>query len=99
MFHFHIVYTITPPVNEKIHSCFKKEDGDDDGKQIVYNTVGPNVCMGDHKVKTGLCNILTLLLRWTHAVIYNFLIFSSHSQFSCSSLSKPMNIDSKSSEW
>lgn len=63
LFHFHIVYTITPPVNEKINSCFKKEDGDDDGKQIVYNTVGPNVCMGDHKVKTGLCNILTLLLR------------------------------------
>lgn len=39
-------------ISEKIHSSFKNED-DDDGKRIVYNTVGPTVCMGDHKVKTG----------------------------------------------
>ncbi|TNM90249.1 hypothetical protein fugu_004483 [Takifugu bimaculatus] len=25
------------------------DDDDDGGKKIVYNTVGPNVCMGDHK--------------------------------------------------
>lgn len=27
--------------------------GEDDEKTIVYNTVGTNVCMGDHKVRVG----------------------------------------------
>lgn len=41
--------------NVKINPCFQRVDDDDDGgKKTVYNTVGPNVCMGDHKVKTGL---------------------------------------------
>lgn len=51
---FHISYKllhVNEAVNEKINSSFQKNDGDDDDeKKIVYNTVGPNVCMGDHKV-------------------------------------------------
>lgn len=26
---------------------FQREDGE---KNVVYNTMGPNICMGDHKV-------------------------------------------------
>lgn len=48
--------SITCLANVKINPCFQRVDDDDDdgGKTTVYNTVGPNVCMGDHKVKTGL---------------------------------------------
>lgn len=31
-----------------VNPSFQSEDGE---KSIVYNTVGSNVCMGDHKVK------------------------------------------------
>lgn len=62
-------------VNEKINSSFKKEDGDgdDDGKKIVYNTVGPNVCMGDHKVRTGLCN--THMLNTCSLLPFSYFLF------------------------
>ena len=73
IFLFHIAYTITRMVNEKINSSFKKED-DDDGKKIVYNTVGPNVCMGDHKVKTGPCYIFNLLFRWTRHLQFSYFL-------------------------
>lgn len=49
--------------NVKLNPCFQRVgDGDGDGgRKIVYNTVGPNVCMGDHKVKTGLRSIFSIL--------------------------------------
>lgn len=56
--------SITCLANGKINPCFQRvdDDGDDDGgKKTVYNTVGPNVCMGDHKVKTGLYGISSIL--------------------------------------
>ncbi|MEQ2200264.1 hypothetical protein XENOCAPTIV_026328 [Xenoophorus captivus] len=27
----------------------RRDDDDDDAQSVVYNTIGPNVCMGDHK--------------------------------------------------
>lgn len=34
-------------------SFFQSEDGE---KSVVYNTVGSNVCMGDHKVPVAHLN-------------------------------------------
>lgn len=35
------------PLLLKVYSSFQGDDGE---KSVVYNTMGPNVCMGDHKV-------------------------------------------------
>lgn len=42
----------------KVTSSLQRNDGD---KSVLYNTVGPNVCMGDHKVKVELvCTVQCL---------------------------------------
>ncbi|CAF95325.1 unnamed protein product, partial [Tetraodon nigroviridis] len=37
-------------MSQTVQKFIHKKEDDDDGKKVVYNTVGPNVCMGDHKV-------------------------------------------------
>uniref|UniRef100_H3CLB5 inositol-polyphosphate 5-phosphatase n=1 Tax=Tetraodon nigroviridis TaxID=99883 RepID=H3CLB5_TETNG len=36
-------------MSQTVQKFIHKKEDDDDGKKVVYNTVGPNVCMGDHK--------------------------------------------------
>lgn len=38
---------VTRPNDVEAHLSFQSDDGE---RGVVYNTVGPNVCMGDHKV-------------------------------------------------
>lgn len=52
-----IFFSICPDDIE-VYSFFQR-DGE---RSIVYNTVGPNVCMGDHKV-TVKSNMYTVLVN------------------------------------
>lgn len=39
---------LTCPNDVEVYFSFQSDE--DDERSVVYNTVGPNVCMGDHKV-------------------------------------------------
>lgn len=53
----------------QVHSSFQRDDGE---KSVVYNTMGPNVCMGDHKVTDYISSVLCTSAMWTDSDVFCF---------------------------